>query len=86
MPSRPPKKPGGKEADEGDTTTTMSRASAITFENTKYIPYITITYRLRNEKVPNIVKGHEVIEEVLIRDSKHQISKRKVNRDENSRC
>ena len=32
--SRLPKKPGGKEADKVDTTTTMSQASTITFENT----------------------------------------------------
>ena len=73
MPSRPPKKLGGKEANEVDTTTNMSRASAITFENTTQ----TIANLLKNEKVPNIwsaTKEHKVIEEVLLGDSKHQVT------------
>ena len=50
VPSRPPKNPGGKEVDEVDTATNMSRASTITFDNTTQ----TITKLSKNEKVPNI--------------------------------
>ena len=50
MPSRPPTKPGEKEADEVDTIANMSRAFAITFKNTNQ----TITNLSKNEKVPNI--------------------------------
>ena len=52
VPSRLPKKPAGKEADEVDTTNKMSQASPITikFKNTNQ----TITNLSKNEKVPNI--------------------------------
>ena len=33
VPRRPPKKPGGEETDEVDTTIKMSQESTITFEN-----------------------------------------------------
>ena len=59
VPSRPPKKPGGEEADEVDTTTTMPQASIIIFKNTTQ----TVTNLLKNEKVPNkksIIKKHEI--------------------------
>ena len=59
VPSRPPKKPGGKEADEVGTTTKMSQASIIAFENTTQI----ITNLSKNEKVPNkgnMIKEHEI--------------------------
>ena len=49
--SRPPKKPGEKEADEGDTTTTVSWVTASTYENINK----TITNNLEHWKVPNIV-------------------------------
>ena len=68
MPSRPPKKPGGKEADEVDTTKHISRASAVTFEN---VLTQTIVNRWKNEKVPNIrttIKEHKEIKELLLRD------------------
>ena len=51
----------------------MSRASAITFENTTQ----TITNLSKNEKVPNIesmIKEHEITGEFLLRDSKHQVT------------
>jgi len=73
--NRPPKKPGGKEADEVGSTTTTSRASATTFGNTTQ----TITNRLENEKVTSIVltiKEQEVFEEVLLGDIRHQIKGR----------
>ena len=73
--SWPPKKPGGKEADEVGSTTTISRASATTFGNTTQ----TITNCLKNEKVTSIgltIKEQEVFEEVLLRDIRHQIKGR----------
>ena len=58
VPSRPPKKPGGKGTDEVDTTTKMLQESTITFENTTQ----SITNLSKNEKAPNIgsmIKEHE---------------------------
>ena len=52
MPSRPPKKPGGKEADEADTTTNISWVTASTSKNKDQ----TNMNRLENWKVPNIVQ------------------------------
>ena len=73
MPSRPPKKPGGKEADEVDTTTKMSHASTITFENTTQ----TITNLSKHEKVPNkgsMIKEHEITGVWMLRDGNHQVT------------
>ena len=50
--SRPPKKPGGKEADEFDTTTTVSCVTTLTFENINS----TITNNLEHWKGPTIVQ------------------------------
>ena len=72
VPSRPPKKLGGKEADEVGTTTKMSQASIITFENTTQI----ITNLSKNEKVPNIgsmIKEHEITGVWSLRNGKHQV-------------
>ena len=52
MLGRPPKKPGGKEADEVDTTTTMSCVTVSTYENRNK----TITNNLEHWKVPSIVR------------------------------
>ena len=54
--SRPPKKPGGKEADEVDTTTTVSGVTASTCENVNS----TITNNLEHWKVPTIVQMENV--------------------------
>ena len=70
VPSRPPKKPGGEEADEVDTAIKMSQESTITFEKTAQ----TITNLSKNEKVPNIgsmIKEHKITEVWLLRDDKH---------------
>ena len=61
----------------------MSRASAITFENTTQ----TITNLSKNEKTPNIasmIKEHEAIVEFLLRDSKHQIKRRPTEMEDES--
>ena len=63
--SRPPKKTGGKETDEVDTTTNTSRASVLIFENTTQ----TITNLSKNEKVPNTestIEEHETIVEFCL--------------------
>ena len=73
VPSRPPKKPGGEEADEVDTAIKMSQESTITFEKTAQ----TITNLSKNEKVPNIgsmIKEHEITGVWLLRDGKHQVT------------
>ena len=49
---RPPKKPGGKEADKVDLATTVSWVTASTCENRNK----TITNNLEQWKVPNIVQ------------------------------
>ena len=54
--SRPPKKPGGKEAVEFDTITTMSCGTTLTFENSNS----TITNDLEYWKEPTIVKNENV--------------------------
>ena len=54
--SRPPKKPGGKEADEVDTTTTVSCVTASTRENINN----TMTNNLEHWKVPTIVRMENV--------------------------
>ena len=56
MLSQPPKKPGGKEADEVDTTTTVSWVTASTRENINN----TITNNLEHWKVPTIVRMKNV--------------------------
>ena len=61
MLSRPPKKPGGVEADEVDTTTTMSGVTALTCENRNG----TITNRLEHWKVPNIVRMEKTRTETI---------------------
>ena len=63
MLSKPPEKPGRKEVDMVDITSSMSRVSATTFENITQ----TITNCSKIEKVPNVgctIKEHEVLEEV----------------------
>ena len=72
VPSHLPKKPEGKEVDEVGTTTKMSQASTITFENTTQ----TVTNLSKNEKVTNIgsmVKDHEITGVWLLGDGKHQL-------------
>ena len=67
VPRRPPKKPGGKEADEVDITTNISRGSTVTSENTTQ----AITNLSKNGKVPNIgsmIKEHEVTRVWLLKD------------------
>lgn len=54
--SRPPKKPGGREADEGDTTTTVSCGTTSTWENINS----TITNNLEHWKGPTIVRMENV--------------------------
>ena len=73
MPRRPPKKPGGKEADEVDTATNISREPTITSENTTRV----ITNLSKNEKMPNIgsmIKEHEVNGVWLLKDNKPQVT------------
>ena len=73
VPTRPPKKPGGKEVDEVNTTTNISRESTITSDNTTR----AITKLSKNEKVPNIrsmIKEHEVTGVCLLKDNKHQVT------------
>ena len=54
--SRPPKKTGGKEADEFDTITTVSCGTTLTFENINS----TITNNLEHWKGPTIVRMENV--------------------------
>ena len=60
MLSRPPKKPGGKEADKVDTTTTVSCVTASTCENINN----TNTNNLEHWKVPTIVQMKNVRTEI----------------------
>ena len=59
MLSQPPKKQGGKEADEVDTTTTVSCVTASTCENINSI----ITNNLEHWKISTIVQMENVITE-----------------------
>ena len=59
--SRSPKKPEGEEADEVDTTTTISCWTASTSVNRNQ----TITNRLEHWKVPNIVQMEKVRTETI---------------------
>ena len=75
MRSRPPKKPGENEADEVDTTTNMSQASA-KYNFREYYPNNRKSFeKMRMCQILGVstIKEHEEIEELLLGDSKRQM-------------